>query len=298
VGERLVQQGMNEQAPQQSPLIHSQRWDDHPTEESSAFCPATMGKRLLHSANANPIPLAALILILPLLLLWSLLHPQSPFKTSLKGKTGGADIAEVDPAHSPIRPPLSIQPVAKPQIFSLALQAQPTLNSPLQGFCHPLWGQGWLSQGIRGVTHNGRMEYAYDYATGIGTPVYAMRVGRIISIQDRFPDRGGDKAQIHRFNHVWLEHDGGYRSAYVHLQQGFRQRVNLKVGDQVKVGQIIGYSGNSGWSSGPHLHVEVHRSEQRWRFTQTVPFAISTACNLGRQATSITPKLPRVGDSQ
>ncbi|NJN37852.1 MAG: M23 family metallopeptidase [Acaryochloridaceae cyanobacterium CSU_3_4] len=288
---------MNEQAPQQSPLIHSQHCDDHQTEESPASCPATMGKRLLHSANANPIPLATLILILPPLLFWSLLHPQSLFKTSLKRKTGGADIAEADPAHPPIRPPLPIQPVAKPQIFSLALQAQPTLNSPLQGFCHPLWGQGWLSQGIRGVTHNGRMEYAYDYATGIGTPVYAMRAGRIISIQDRFPDRGGDKAQIHRFNHVWLEHEGGYRSAYVHLQQGFRQRVNLKVGDQVKVGQIIGYSGNSGWSSGPHLHVEVHRAEARWRFAQTVPFAISTSCNLGRQAT-IATKLPRVEDSQ
>ncbi|NJM64739.1 MAG: M23 family metallopeptidase [Acaryochloris sp. RU_4_1] len=287
---------MNEQAPQQSPLIHSQQCDPQ-FQESPAPCRPAVGKKLWHSAKARPIALATLILIVPPLLLWSLLHPQSPFRTSLKGKMGGADIVEANQAHPPIRPPVPIQAAAKPPIFSLALQAQPTLNSPLQGFCHPLWGQGWLSQGIRGVTHNGRMEYAYDYATGIGTPVYAMRAGRIISIQDRYPDHGGDKAQIHRFNHVWLEHDGGYRSAYVHLQQGFRQRVNLKVGDQVKVGQIIGYSGNSGWSSGPHLHVEVHRAEARWRFAQTVPFAISTSCNLGRQAT-IATKLPRVEDSQ
>ena len=57
--------------------------------------------------------------------------------------------------------------------------------------------------------------------------------------------------------------------------------MNLKVGDQVKAGQIIGYSGNSGWSSGPHLHVEVHRAEEPFQFTQTVPFAIASSCSSG-----------------
>lgn len=225
----------------------------------------------------------------------ALRHPYSPFFIALNGKTGGAAIAEDDPTLP--RPPIQIKPTHTPHLLSLALHAAPTVDSPLEGFCHPLWGQGHLSQGIRGVTHNGRMEYAYDYATGIGTPIYAMRAGRVISLQDKYPDWGGGKEEIHRFNHVWLEHEGGYRSAYVHLQQGFRQRVNLKVGDQVRAGQIIGYSGNSGWSSGPHLHVEVHRADTRYRFTQTVPFAISSTCRLGRQATDLTAKSPIVADS-
>ena len=90
-----------------------------------------------------------------------------------------------------LKPPQEIKPTANLRLLTLALHEQPTVDSPLEGFCHPLWGQGWLSQGIRGVTHNGRMEYAYDYAAAIGTPVYAMRSGRVISIQDKYPDRGG-----------------------------------------------------------------------------------------------------------
>lgn len=280
---------MSDQAPQQSPPLISQQ-DIGNQKPLTALLTAFFGKICY-----SPYGLLTLGLGISAMLL-AILHPHSPFKATLGGKIGGADIAEDDPPISQPQPPAQIKPTANPTLLTLALHEQPTVDAPLQGFCHPLWGQGWLSQGIRGVTHNGRMEYAYDYATGIGTPVYAMRAGQVISIRDKYPDRGGNKEQIHRFNHVWLEHDGGYRSAYVHLQQGFRQRVNLKVGDQVKAGQIIGYSGNSGWSSGPHLHVEVHRAEERFRFTQTVPFAISDSCSLGRQATDLTAKSPTVVD--
>lgn len=158
------------------------------------------------------------------------------------------------------------------------LPQKPTVDSPLRGFCHPLNGQGWLSQGIRGTTHQGRMEYAYDLATSIGTPIYAMRSGKVIALRDKYPDMGGGKENAARFNFIWIEHDNGYRSVYVHLQQGFMNKVNLKAGDFVEAGQLIGYSGNSGWSSGPHLHVEVQQPSRRRRFTQSVPFAISGTC--------------------
>ena len=161
----------------------------------------------------------------------------------------------------------------------LAANPSPTISSPLRGFCHPLNGAGYLSQGIRGTTHQGRMEYAYDLAAKIGTPVYAMRAGRVLSLQDRFPDTGGGPDKISKFNYVMIEHDGSYRSAYLHLQQGFRSRVGLKAGDRVETGQLIGYSGNSGWSTGPHLHVEVQRpGGGPLSFTKSVPFAIAGAC--------------------
>lgn len=157
----------------------------------------------------------------------------------------------------------------------------PTIASPLTGFCHPLDGKGYLSQGIRGTTHRGRMEYAYDLATNIGTPVYAMRAGRVIGVQDRYPDTGGGAENISKFNYVLIEHDGGYRSAYLHLQQGFREQVQIKAGDTVEIGQLIGYSGNSGWSSGPHLHIELQEPGDAYSFGQTVPFAIAGACGPG-----------------
>jgi murein DD-endopeptidase MepM/ murein hydrolase activator NlpD len=167
---------------------------------------------------------------------------------------------------------------------SLAANLHPTISSPLQGFCHPLNGLGYLSQGINGTTHRGRMAYAYDLASSIGTPVYAMRAGQVIGVQDRYPDTGGGPDKISKFNYVMVEHDGGYRSAYVHLQQGFRSTVQIKAGDRVEKGQLIGYSGNSGWSTGPHLHVEIQRPGSAFTFTQTVPFAIAGVCEPGAVA--------------
>lgn len=163
----------------------------------------------------------------------------------------------------------------------LAANLSPTVASPLRGFCHPLNGSGMLSQGIRGETHRGRMEYAYDLRTNIGTPVYAMRSGRVLSLEDGYPDTGGGAEKMTKFNYVLIEHDGGYRSAYLHLQQGFQGKVPLAVNDTVESGQLIGYSGNSGWSSGPHLHIEVQEPGETLTFGQTVPFAIAAACSPG-----------------
>lgn len=176
--------------------------------------------------------------------------------------------------------------VSKPsQPTPTAIASAPTIASPLQGYCHPLNGRGYLSQGIRGKTHQNRMEYAYDIASSIGTPVYAMKAGRVIRLQDKYPDTGGTRANASKFNYVWIEHEDGYRSAYAHLQQGFRRRVQLKAGDWVTAGQLIGYSGNSGWSSGPHLHVEVQKGGSRAKFSKTVPFQISGSCGtLARKA--------------
>ncbi|MBW4618640.1 MAG: peptidoglycan DD-metalloendopeptidase family protein [Cyanosarcina radialis HA8281-LM2] len=154
---------------------------------------------------------------------------------------------------------------------ALASNPNPTEANPLLGFLYPLNRPVSISQGYRGRTHQGRMEFAIDIPAAIGTPVYAMRAGKVVSIEDRFPDIGGGRENGAKFNYVWIEHDGGYRSAYVHLKQGFVSSVGIKVGDRVKAGQLIGFSGNSGWSTGPHLHVEVHRP-RRGVFGQTVPF--------------------------
>jgi murein DD-endopeptidase MepM/ murein hydrolase activator NlpD len=166
----------------------------------------------------------------------------------------------------------------------LSANLHPTVASPLRGFCHPLNGAGVLSQGIRGETHRGRMEYAYDLQTNIGTPVYAMRAGRVLLVEDRYPDTGGGTENMAKFNYVLIEHDGGYRSAYIHLQHRFQDKVQIEVDDTVESGQLIGYSGNSGWSSGPHLHVEVDEPGEPHTFSQTVPFAIAETCGPGSVA--------------
>lgn len=173
---------------------------------------------------------------------------------------------------------LSTSSWVKQKYLSQVHLPKPTVASPLEGFCHPLNGKGYLLQGIRSGTHQGRMEYAYDLGSPIGTPVYAMRAGRVIGVRDKYPDAGGGKENAFRFNYVQLEHPNGYRSSYIHLQQGFRRRVSIKAGDWVKAGELIAYTGNSGWSTAPHLHIEVSQVNRRSKFSQTVPFNISGTC--------------------
>lgn len=160
-------------------------------------------------------------------------------------------------------------------------------TTAMYGFCHPLQGKGFLSQGTSGSTHQGRMKYAYDFGVPIGMPVYAMQSGRVIGVRDVHPDRGGRRKNAEKFNYIWLEHSNGVRSAYIHLQQNFRRKIPLKLYDWVKTGQLIGYSGNSGWSTAPHLHVEVH-SISNSGFGQTLPFVINAKCYTSPYATVST----------
>ncbi|MEO0378600.1 MAG: M23 family metallopeptidase [Cyanobacteria bacterium P01_A01_bin.17] len=188
------------------------------------------------------------------------------------GGTGSADFYPSQ-KHQASRNYRSPTPVA---------QRAPTMASPLQGFCHPLRGSGYLSQGIRSGTHKGRTEFAYDLAIAIGSPVYAMSRGRVIAREDRYPDDGGGRSKISKFNYIWIEHADGHRSAYLHLQQGFGRKVALREGGWVKAGQLIGYSGNSGFSTAPHLHIEVQKPGSLGKFTKTVPFSISENCSGGQ----------------
>lgn len=163
-------------------------------------------------------------------------------------------------------------------VDQMPLAANPTESSPLTGFCHPLQGYGLLSQGFHGISHQGRMAYAIDLQVSLGTPVYAVRSGRVVGLEDRFADTGGGPDKIYEFNYVLIEHQGNYRSAYLHLRQSFQRKAGIKVGDYVTAGQLIGFSGNSGWSSGPHLHIEIAKRSKPGTLGQTVPFKLGRAC--------------------
>jgi murein DD-endopeptidase MepM/ murein hydrolase activator NlpD len=86
-------------------------------------------------------------------------------------------------------------------------------------------------------THRG-----VDYGAPQGTPVKAMNSGRVIVAQNLFYDG----------NLVTIDHGQGLLSLYLHLS-----KMEVKVGDVVKAGQLIGRSGSTGRASGPHLHLQV-----------------------------------------
>ncbi len=91
-----------------------------------------------------------------------------------------------------------------------------------------------------------------DFRIPSGTPIRAAGPGTVVGIEERC--RPGHRwCSGRRGNYVQIAHPAGRHSRYLHLRPG---GVAVTVGEQVERGQIIGYSGNTGNSTGPHLHYD------------------------------------------
>lgn len=110
-----------------------------------------------------------------------------------------------------------------------------------------------LVQGYRSwFSHKGRL--AYDFKMKTGTPIYAARSGVVTSVQESFKEGGVNKKYYRKANSIIIRHEDGSNAMYAHLKY---QGVEVNVGDTVKQGQLIGYSGSTGYSAFPHLHFAV-----------------------------------------
>jgi murein DD-endopeptidase MepM/ murein hydrolase activator NlpD len=106
-------------------------------------------------------------------------------------------------------------------------------------------------------SHKGSNKYAIDWKMPEGTPVHAARGGEVVKIKHD-SDIGGPSMKFDRYNNfVLIRHPDGTLGHYCHL---LKDSVTVKVGDQVATGQMIARSGNTGFSSGPHLHFCVFRT--------------------------------------
>jgi len=100
---------------------------------------------------------------------------------------------------------------------------------------HPVLGYSMMHRGV-------------DFAAAIGTPILAAGDGTV--------ERAGPFSTYG--NYVKLRHANGYETAYAHMS-----RVAVRVGMHVRQGQVIGYVGETGRATGPHLHYEVLRAGQQ-----------------------------------
>ena len=123
-----------------------------------------------------------------------------------------------------------------------------------------LGGTGTLQKPVRsGVItatmyySSGRYHGALDYGVPVGTEVYAAAEGVVLAANWSNGGLG---------NYVCIQHSGGLRTLYGHGNGKFY----VKPGDVVKKGQLIMLSGNTGNSSGPHLHFEVRVSPYNWSY--------------------------------
>lgn len=116
----------------------------------------------------------------------------------------------------------AIQPISNKQLIALASG---------YGFrIHPVYKVKKMHSGI-------------DFAATIGTPIYATADGRVAVVDVKFSGYG---------KLVEIDHGFGYRTRYAHMHD-----FAVRVGQNVKRGDLIGYVGNTGLSTAPHLHYEV-----------------------------------------
>ena len=112
-------------------------------------------------------------------------------------------------------------------------------------------------------SHKG--ERALDFKVKKGTKICAARDGVVTSVR-KDSDKGGLKPEnMSDGNYVIIRHNDGSAAWYWHLQ---KDGVYVKEGDSVKTGQLIGLSGNTGYSAFPHLHFEVQGKDASGNYTQ------------------------------
>jgi murein DD-endopeptidase MepM/ murein hydrolase activator NlpD len=104
-------------------------------------------------------------------------------------------------------------------------------------------GDGLKFREVHPVLGTPQWHFGQDFNAPYGSEVYATGAGKVI-----FAGWSSDGFG----NHVIIDHGYGYQTIYGHLS-----KINLPVGMNVKRGDLLGLSGNSGTSSGPHLHYQI-----------------------------------------
>ncbi|QQZ42036.1 M23 family metallopeptidase [Pseudomonas sp. SK3(2021)] len=154
---------------------------------------------------------------------------------------------------------LTAMQAGKPLIY--VPQFRYSLGDPAgaaQVYRYPLPWRGGpfrLTQGANGrYSHFGpKSRYAMDIAMPEGTPIIAARGGVVVKTENRQSGRGTDPSG----NFVRVLHNDGTMGVYLHLKRG---SVRVREGQRVVVGSPLALSGNTGNSSGPHLHFVVQRN--------------------------------------
>ena len=112
-----------------------------------------------------------------------------------------------------------------------------------------------VSQSCNGsFSHTGHGKYAIDFDMPIGTPILAARAGTVVDIKQDSTRGGEDERFENDGNYVTVLHDDATLAHYFHLHPN---TVEVALGQQVTAGDLLGQAGNTGFSSGPHLHFEV-----------------------------------------
>lgn len=129
------------------------------------------------------------------------------------------------------------------------------------------------------LSHRGVEQYTVDFGMPLGTPVHAAREG-VIALAEDSHDAGCASEECGRLaNFVVVLHSDGTTGEYFHLQRG---SVQVRIGQHVARGALLAFSGNTGYTTVPHLHFGVYRTEHGGR-TQSLQVSFTTREGLIRE---------------
>jgi murein DD-endopeptidase MepM/ murein hydrolase activator NlpD len=97
-------------------------------------------------------------------------------------------------------------------------------------------------------------EISLDFKMNKGSKICAARSGVVTALKEDSDEGGLKDDYLFKGNHIIITHNDGSQAMYWHLQ---KDGVLVNEGDTVKQGQLIGYSGNTGYTAFPHLHFQV-----------------------------------------
>lgn len=140
-----------------------------------------------------------------------------------------------------------IQAKSYEELLGIALDREQELLSipaimPLSNKDLTYTSSGWGMR-VHPIYNVPRFHYGMDFVAPKGTNIFATGNGKVVSIENLRTGHG---------RHIVIDHGYGYETLYAHLSG-----VNVKLGDKVNRGQVIGYVGSTGTSTAPHLHYEV-----------------------------------------
>jgi murein DD-endopeptidase MepM/ murein hydrolase activator NlpD len=119
------------------------------------------------------------------------------------------------------------------------------------GFVRPVIGPITTPFGERGPYWRLGYHPGIDLGVPIGTPVKAVTDGVVLEAESDGYNSGYG-------SYVKIDHGNGLESLYAHLST-----LRVQPGDQIAAGQVIGLSGNTGFSTGPHLHLEIRQNGEK-----------------------------------
>jgi murein DD-endopeptidase MepM/ murein hydrolase activator NlpD len=167
----------------------------------------------------------------------------------LEGYSNSSIVIETAMRLDKIKKKTYVQSRSFDELISLASEKEEMLRSipaimPISNKDLTRTASGWGYR-IHPIYKIRRFHYGMDFTAPTGTEIYSTGDGRVSSIRSSKRGLG---------NHVIIDHGFGYQTVYAHLN-GFN---NLRVGQTVKRGDVIGFVGSTGLSTAPHLHYEVH----------------------------------------